>query len=238
MQRARSQKDRKWPAATADPAVRRSATLAAPSELRRNLRWEPRFPRIRAPRYKEAPATLATHCRRHHAVCRQNSPSSCNTRYTDPFPCDRSSGEHSTNSIHSENGAYLGDFSYGRLPALPACPSCQQASQGCPRTYRGVAESYDYRAWDFILPEHMALSSGRPFRASESSSHTQRTQRMDRRKDPRLAQDIVDPLTRGRDTAQAAPGALDGDEAAVVLVGGRTWARLQGKGGFGERASS
>ena len=48
------------------------------------------------------------------------------------------------------------------------------------------------------------------------------------------AQDIIDLRAQGRDAAQAAPGALDGDEAAVivVLVGGHPWPRLQGEGGI------
>ena len=46
------------------------------------------------------------------------------------------------------------------------------------------------------------------------------------------AQDIIDPLPQGRGAAQAASGALDGDEAAVivVLVGGHQGCASQEKG--------
>ena len=52
------------------------------------------------------------------------------------------------------------------------------------------------------------------------------------------AQNIIDPLPQDRGAAQAAPGALDGDEAAVivVLVGGhqgRAFEEKEERGGFG-----
>jgi hypothetical protein len=42
------------------------------------------------------------------------------------------------------------------------------------------------------------------------------------------AQDVIDPLPRSRGAARAAPGAFDGDEAAVitVLADGYPWRKL------------
>ena len=126
------------------------------------------------------------------------------------------------------------------MDGCPHCPPVLAASKQVKDAHVLTVESRNPMTTELGISSYPSIWLSLPGDLFEfqSSSHTQRTQRMDRRKDPRLAQDIVDPLTRGRDTAQAAPGALDGDEAAVVLVGGRTWARLQGKGGFGERASS